>query len=184
MKLIRSIALPIFSLIILSSSCKKHVIQPVDQLSLLPPATQTGANTFGCLINGQAFVPQNQSFLVGPRLQCNYIYTAGGYYFTVGGVNKNGNGVESDIIVFTDSLAIHEGQTIKLMNDEKGNGVGEYFLVNPPYYTSKTLTGELTITHFDTVKQILSGNFYFNVISTANDTIKITSGRFDMPYTR
>ena len=109
MKLIRTIALPVLSLIILSSSCKKHVIQPVDQLSLLPPATQTGANTFGCLINGEAFVPQNQSFLVGPRLQCNYIYTSGGYYFTVGGINKNGNGVESDIIVFTDSLAIHDG---------------------------------------------------------------------------
>ena len=102
----------------------------------------------------------------------------------VEGVNKGGDGIVSDVIVFTDSLAIHEGQTIPLTNKANGNGIGEYYMVNPPYYTSKTLTGELTITHFDTVKQILSGNFYFNVLSTANDTIKITDGRFDMPYTR
>ena len=29
---------------------------PQDQL---PPITQTGANTFGCLVNGQVFVPKD-----------------------------------------------------------------------------------------------------------------------------
>ncbi len=36
------------------SQCKKKDPDPVDQL---PPATQTGANTFGCLVNGQAWTP-------------------------------------------------------------------------------------------------------------------------------
>jgi hypothetical protein len=168
----------------MSSSCKKQVVQPVSELSKLPAATQTGANTFGCLINGQAFVPQNRSLLEGPKLQCNYIYTAGGYYFTVGGVNKNSGGITSDVIIFTDSLAIKDGQTIKLADDGRGKAFGEYYLVNPPYQTNKTLTGELNITKFDTIKQIISGTFYFNVLDNALDTVKITDGRFDMPYTR
>ena len=47
----------IFSLlllpILLADSCKKNG----NELSKLPTATQTGANTFGCLINGKAFIP-------------------------------------------------------------------------------------------------------------------------------
>lgn len=35
--------------------CKKTSPAPADQL---PPATQTGANTFGCLLNGQVWTPQ------------------------------------------------------------------------------------------------------------------------------
>jgi len=34
-------------------SCKKN-----DPVSALPPETQTGANTFGCLVNGQPWTPQ------------------------------------------------------------------------------------------------------------------------------
>ena len=36
-------------------SCKKSV----DQLSLLPPITNTGANTFGRLVNGIAMLPKS-----------------------------------------------------------------------------------------------------------------------------
>ncbi|WP_162550068.1 hypothetical protein [Hymenobacter nivis] len=35
--------------------CKKTEQAPADQL---PPATQTGANTLGCLVNGQPWTPQ------------------------------------------------------------------------------------------------------------------------------
>lgn len=40
------------------SQCKKHDPDPVDQL---PPATQTGANTFGCLLNGQLWTPSGNN---------------------------------------------------------------------------------------------------------------------------
>jgi hypothetical protein len=188
MKILRLLILVIFSLTLLSSSCKKHVIQPANQLSLLPPATQTGARTFGCLINGQAFVPHNRSLLEGPMMQCNYVYTAGGYFFTVGGGNKNSDGSISDIILETDSLAVSEGQTIKLTDHYiNGKAFGDYQIINAPsysyyYYTNQILTGQLTITKLDLAKQIASGTFYFNVLSNSGDTVKVTNGRFDMPY--
>jgi hypothetical protein len=165
------------------------VVKPVNQLSLLPPATQTGANTFGCLVNGQAFVPKNQSILEGPKLQCNYIYIGGGYYFTVGGSNKNSDGTINDIILFTDSLAISGSETIPLRQNINGDAAGEYLIGNAPYYnysyfTNGALIGKLNITRFDSIKQIVSGTFYFNVLDHSGDTVKITDGRFDMPYTR
>jgi len=189
MKLILSIALPIFSLIILSSSCKKHVIQPADQLSLLPAATQTGANTFGCLVNGQAFVPKNRSFLVGPIMQCNYIYTSGGYYFEVSGGNNNSSGYPVAIFVQTDSLTVSEGQTLSLTQyATAGMASGSYGIGTSAgilnYYTNQNQSGQLNITHMDTVKQIISGTFYFNATSSSGDVVKVTNGRFDMPYTR
>lgn len=53
--------LVIISLLFISIiSCKKE--QPVvDQLSLLPPITSNGANTFGCLIDGLAYLPKGSN---------------------------------------------------------------------------------------------------------------------------
>ncbi len=42
--------------ILIAASCKKNK-PPKTELEKLPPATQTGANTFGCLLNGVAFTP-------------------------------------------------------------------------------------------------------------------------------
>ena len=55
MKQNNTIWLLLLALSSLCTSCKKDA--PQDELSKLPPATQTGANTFGCLVNGKAFVP-------------------------------------------------------------------------------------------------------------------------------
>lgn len=186
----------ILSLTVLAFSCKKHNIQPVDQLSLLPPATQTGARTFGCLVNGQAFVPNNRSIIEGPDLQCNYIFITGGYYFTVGASkHNNDDGSDTGLVITTDSLSISQGQAVRLtssfMHGTYGFGgtAGAAYNIFAPagiynYYTSANLNGELRITTLDTVKQIVSGTFYFNVLDHNGDTLKITDGRFDMPYTR
>ena len=183
MKKQRPVILLILSLILLSSSCKKHAVKPVDELSKLPAATQTGANTFGCLINGKAFVPQNRSILQGPSIQCNYIYTAGGYHFTAAADNKN-----QGIIVGTDSLAIAEGQTLTFKTFTPGNADASYTLYyiigENQYVTNNTVSGRLTITKLDPVKQIVSGTFYFDAVNGNGETVKITNGRFDMLYTK
>ncbi|TXT34444.1 MAG: hypothetical protein FD136_331 [Chitinophagaceae bacterium] len=43
------------SFVLLSSSCRKN--KPVNPIDQLPPETQTGANTFGCLVDGGVFKP-------------------------------------------------------------------------------------------------------------------------------
>ncbi|MDP9048260.1 MAG: DUF6252 family protein [Bacteroidota bacterium] len=188
MNILRSIALVIFSLIILSGSCKKNNVQPQSELSKLPPATQTGANTFGCLVNGQAFLPGGP-FLSSSRLQCNYIFTAGGYHFTVAANHKNQDGSITDIVFGTDSLAISEGQTLIFKISGSGNVDALFDLITITgnqnrYITTNTVSGQVTITKFDQTNQIVSGMFYFNAVNNAGDIVKVTDGRFDMRYTR
>ncbi|MEO7801559.1 MAG: hypothetical protein ABIR81_06155 [Ginsengibacter sp.] len=49
----------IFCFFLITASCKKNNT-PTDE-DQLPPATQTGANTFGCLINGKVWLPKGYS---------------------------------------------------------------------------------------------------------------------------
>jgi hypothetical protein len=52
-------------------------------------------------------------------------------------------------------------------------------------YNDNIITGQLTITHFDKQKQIVSGTFYFDAVETTKgDTVNVTDGRFDKNYTQ
>ena len=57
----------LISVLLSASHCKKDKT-PEDQL---PPETQTGAGTFGCLVNGNVFIPKGSPFS-GPILSCAY----------------------------------------------------------------------------------------------------------------
>jgi len=176
----------LFFITITASDCKKHTLNPVDQL---PPETQTGANTFGCLINGEAFLPEGPS--LAPILQCAYQYLNTnydrGYFFQLSASHKNNTTDVLSVGIFTDSLIISTGNFL-LENNQKGSAYGLYTrytgTVHVKYYTSKDLPGELTITKFDEINQIVSGTFWFNLITSSGDTLKITNGRFDMQFTR
>ena len=52
------VALP---LALLLGQCQKKEAAPARPEDLLPPATQTGANTFGCLLNGQPWTPRGSN---------------------------------------------------------------------------------------------------------------------------
>ena len=48
----------ITALLLLNAACNSDDDNnPVDPVDELPPATQVGAQTFGCLINGEPFLP-------------------------------------------------------------------------------------------------------------------------------
>ena len=49
----------------MGSSCNKNEIPPTDNPPQLPPETQTGANTFGCLVNGKVWLPKGGGLLPG-----------------------------------------------------------------------------------------------------------------------
>jgi len=44
----------------------------------LPPATQTGANTLGCLVNGKVFVPKGHGGTGRPNPHVQYDYDLNG----------------------------------------------------------------------------------------------------------
>jgi hypothetical protein len=174
------------AVICLAPSCKK---KNEDPLSQLPAATQTGANTFGCLINGVAFTPHSNSFLNSDR-QCNYIYLNGGYYFTVGASNDSNNDYGLSLIIGTTILSVNEGQTLKLENyNQAGKAFGTYTIsyntkADNGYETNTNSSGQLHITKFDQTNQIISGTFFYDATNAQGDIVHVTDGRFDMQYTR
>ena len=68
--------LPLYLALLLLTQCSKSntddpapvAPNPVDAL---PPATQTGQRTFGCLLNGKAWTPAGNPF-GGPLLSAAY----------------------------------------------------------------------------------------------------------------
>jgi hypothetical protein len=185
----------IISLLLLFTfcSCKKH--KPSNPIDQLPPATQTGANTFGCLVNGQAVVIHKPFGDLSPAFGCQYqlIYnTVNGFTFNVNATDKVDGCHFTGVGFHLDSIRLQA--TTYLLNTPLVN-YGRWGLVGiaagcPPvplltYWTDSTIIGQLTITHLDQQKQIVSGTFYFDAVEqTRGDTVHVTDGRFDMNYTQ
>jgi hypothetical protein len=178
----------LFILLYISTlSCSHHYDdpQPVSELDKLPPATQTGANTFGCLLDGVAFKPgiTNNSY------NCFYQFVNGEYYFNVNASNQK-YGILKGIGIGTEKKTISEGQTLNLFERINGNAYGTYYVGNSNtglddlMYTSTYNTGQLIITKLDFTHNIVSGTFWFNVIDSQNVVHHITDGRFDMQFSQ
>jgi hypothetical protein len=149
---------------------------PIDQL---PPATQTGANTFGCLLDGEVFKPgfYNNSY------QCFYQYVNGGYHFNVS-ANNTSNNILRGIMVGTTRLEISQGQVLKLYDRIEGNAFGSLSILDNFNETTITNTGELKITKLDIKNNIVAGSFWFDVKDNKGVIHQIREGRFDMQFAK
>jgi len=156
------------------SGCKS------DDNNTLPPATQTGAGTFACYVNGKAFVDKE-----GPP-HAYYQLVDGGYYFATGGNSKKLN--PRGIYIQTKKKEIFEGETYFLIEEQEGNAFGGgSFSIAENYYswTDLEYTGELTITKLDFEKQIVSGIFWFDLQHPkTGERVEIREGRFDTLFTQ
>lgn len=107
--------------IALLTSCDKdgQIFASKDKL---PPETQTGANTVGCLVNGKVFLPHQQG--ISSPVNCYYQFVKGEYYFTMGFGDMRGTGIE-DVNIFTAKTYLTVGQIYPLnqgYNPDKGGG--------------------------------------------------------------
>lgn len=162
-------------------SCNKEIKD-------LPPATDTGSNTFGAKVNGNLWKPQG----FGP-FPANDILES-----TVAG---------NDIQIWARNFASSPNETefYLLIKDVTGPGIYQldqtipshpYPNVSYGYYvkrnvtpqnewsTSATYTGTVTITKFDKTAKIASGTFQFNAINMYNapEPLTVTEGRFDVKF--
>ena len=153
--------------------------QPKTELEKLPPATQTGANTFGCLLDGKAFLPGNGQ----NTLDCVYQFVNDEYYFALQGNNEINN-FSVLIGLSTNAKHIEQNNTYALNGNIPFNAYGTYAL-NGMFSTTDgtTYTGELTITKLDDINHIVSGTFWFDIVDFQGNSHQIREGRFDMQYT-
>jgi len=155
--------------------CKKDDPKPLTELEKLPPPTQEGKNTFGCLVNGKAFVPAT-SIDAGAVYQLGFLNIYGARFkpFQTLSLNiyEGNNGTVSlskyDLNKFPDSYAKASFQIDELSSCQ--------------YEPQNCISGTITLTKIDRIKYIVSGTFDFTTLSKGCDTLKITNGRFDIRY--
>lgn len=170
--------LPFLLVLFLFTACKKEITE-------LPPATQTGANTFGAKVNGEFWIPQG----FGP-LPANDILEArmAGPDLTINARNFSSSPTETEFLLQVKNI---NGTGTYLLNTSVGHpssGSSYAYYVKRrltpqnEWITSATHTGAVTITRIDTVARIVSGTFQFNALNMFNapEPITVTEGRFDL----
>ena len=172
----------LIALLLLSCDNDDNGPPPENPADVLPPATQTGAQTFGCLINGEPFFPGRFG---GERPNAFYQFVRGA--FTLGISASRGGGDDSKQIVIG-ALDIEglNGQTFPLISRQSGNFFGNLFVRGGGVLNTNSQDdnpGILTITNFDEENFIVSGTFEFTVLDNEGNEIRITEGRFDLNYT-
>lgn len=159
--------------------CKDKLQPDVNQL---PPITQDGANTFGAIVNGKAWVPAG--FNGTPNLSVNYDpgYAYGTLYV---GAYRRTDTIENDATVLgfaLDSLnnyQIPHSFALK-PNSNVAFDYDQYPCVYAAEDSSTQSSGSITISKLDTAARIVSGTFSGVLIKAGCDTITITESRFDL----
>ncbi|HEY0652706.1 MAG TPA: hypothetical protein VGD65_06240 [Chryseosolibacter sp.] len=146
-----------------------------SELEKLPAITSSGEHTFGCLVNGKAFVPYS-----GYRVYANY----GLKILQFGGT-------------VVDPLKHDTAQWISMTLIQNGTEKiqpGTYELTSPPYRDAKCsikgcnyfeehiTSGNVTLVRFDTINRILAGTFELTAEGNGCEKISITDGRFDISF--
>ncbi len=188
-KIRRSIQLFVIAISILSLSmqCEKQYPPGTPEIDKLPPATQTGANTFGCLIDGKAFTPKGTWGSDG--LQVYYQYVDNAYHFNIGVTRKELNAPLRDLLIRSHNIELQETTYQLVEMDAPGNFGSEYCIYNPNkdgfddiYRTTPIVKGEITFIRFDVINQIASGTFWFDAINDKGEKVEVREGRFDVHY--
>ena len=166
-------------LLTLLNSCNNddNPTKPIDQL---PPETQTGTNTFGALLDGEAFIPSGGT----NPLDCVYQLINGERFFNVQGNKRDADFNLLSISLSTFARELKAGETYQLLEEATGNVNAKYGFNGDFYFTSEQYSGELTVTHLDIDNQTVSGTFWFDIIDQNDDLRQIRNGRFDMKFTQ
>ena len=165
-------------------SCQKDDDSDLPPIEQLPPQTTVGANTAGCLVNGEVLIPKgnaNES-----TLRCQYAKRGDEYTFGIF-INENSNPTKSVRILYNNKkepLPINKPIFLTIPNIDESSW-GDYLIeagVLDRFSTNGQTNGELLILALDEAKRIISGTFKFTAINDQGETVEITDGRFDMHY--
>ncbi len=156
----------------LGSGCKKNKLSELDKL---PPVTQTGANTFGCLINGKAYMPGGWD---GNHSNYRVFVDASDSSLDIRTYNFE---TTVKLQITFGSSGLYSGINLSFNHVGRSTlGIANinncYIPVNDSVYRK----GELKITRYDLQNGVVAGEFNCVIYKQGcTDTVKITNGRFD-----
>ena len=168
--------LPLF---FLAPSCDDDdTILPTPETDVpgLPPATQTGAGTFGCLVDGEPWVAKSAPFASGSTVGLRVTYYPDWNGFVVRAYDNNSNS----------SVSIHLSYVNTEGAYEIDNGSHDYLSSGMCWRNevSEDTTFFAEISKIDFDQRILSGTFHYYTDNEDDSCpgIEITEGRFDATF--
>ncbi len=183
--------LPALCFIILTYSCKEETPDPGPAPDVMPTATTSGANTFGCMVDDELWVAKYAD-TTNTNITVNGTFdTAGGLFFITAVREDLTFGNFERINFYGSSIVQDPLQTpityIMSVEHDKVYGYQDY---QPEtggcghYYHNMGGPGSITINFLDTVNQIISGNFDMNLVNSGcvPPNLLITEGVFDLKY--
>lgn len=168
--------------LMLNSCIKKPAT--VDEIDKLPPKTQEGRNTFGCLINGKAFVPGDKYWGLVKPISCNY-YTKDEFHYIRGslflqGITMLGNEGMGSLAIQKMDVYSKGTYSIPYVPCSTAYRCDASFLHLDQSGDYVSQGGVLKISRLDTLQHIVSGTFDFTVKGADGKNYAIIEGRFDL----
>lgn len=161
----------------------------------LPAITQTGANTFGCKLNGVVFVPNKGS---GSTVT-EHPLTVSGFYDNTDNWSSRVNGWRGTDVKNMLYIQVYLYKSVVIGKGDYPIGQAPIYDDNPPFYSyikcravspstgkyknygTYDNTGSIKITHMSTDKFIFSGTFSGKLKDLeGTETVEVTDGRFDI----
>ena len=168
------------------SKCKRDDPSPKQEIpTVLPPETQSGVGSWGCLVNGHAYATLSSTKCRGDwqglntlavSADCNMSFSYGSDFFSTG-MLLNGK--------------LQSGQVFRLTKfNQPIDFTMSQFVVNATaakytcgYQGNYIKTGQVELVKFDGVARIASGRFAFTLYEPGGcDTLRVTNGRFDVRF--
>jgi len=195
--MIRMKLLQIMALFLTLSSCESC---EEEQWDTLPPETQIGANTFGCYVDGELFVPQwGYGKLFAPVRELTVVYDTLLNILTIDTSGKKGDVTLRILNPRENTITNSFKVSAKIRESDFGSykfsyaGHNWFWWNDGSCVTGNQDVGEIYITKLDTVNKIVSGIFHCKMgeyvygrieIDTyvLNPIANITQGRFDVIY--
>lgn len=145
---------------------------PKTELEKLPPETQEGKNTFGCLVNGKAWVVVSSTRASG-------VYQAGILSISGSILKPQVQDIAINIEEVSDPIEVGREYDLTSIPNNRAT---IFYSLDCQYEAENTVSGNLIITRLDRVNHIVAGVFSFVTSITGCDTLTITHGRFDIQY--
>ncbi len=173
--------IPVVAILFLFVACTKDVKE-------LPPATETGANTFGAIVNGKLWAPQDFGAVnIGTKLECRRMPTKD---IIINARNFSSSPTETEFelrikeVTATGTYPLNTTVSYPSGSASYGYYVKRKITPLNEWLTNSQYTGSVTITKIDTLNRFVSGTFQFNAINLYNnpEPLTVTEGRFDVKW--
>ncbi len=180
-------------LLLVFTSCQKE--EKTKDPAILPPTTQNGSFTLGCLVNSVPWIPRHYSnSLISPPsvLSSDYYENDGVKTFNIIGTHwREFESSDTEIL----GIVVENNFTFDtiILDSLRYSGTYLNYIIEPPddrledfksFQSIGNVNSWLIFSKFDTINRIASGMFSADMVNVNDslDSLKIRQGTFDVRF--